>query len=387
MKNSKALALPLFIGLALILFSIWRRYAGLNFESIDMKEYIEIWYDFLSRKGFHDGLGTSFSNYTPPYLYLLAVATKTKSFLSWIVGIKLIGILFDVYGALITGLLVFKKYKKIEISFLAGSIYFALPTVWLNSSVWGQVDGIYTAFILTSLLFFLMDRPNLALIFFGLAFAFKLQAIFFLPFLLVLFLQGRIKWYNFLWIPITYLFMMLPAAAFGRPWSELTTIYVEQIKQSGIENIWTYNGQNIYAFFPSSLPRALSTYFTILAGILILVWVFFTYRRNKLHDPQQIIFIALVAVMLVPSVLPLMHERYFFLAETISLVLAFYVPSLWLLPFAMQASTYLAYVNFLYPNPVYDNTRLYAAAIINLTLFAYLLYYQFGHFQNLQADQ
>lgn len=386
LKVLKVFLFPLFIGIALIGLSVWARVEGLYFESQDIKGYVAPWYEFLAGKGIRNGLGSNFSNYTPPYLYFLALATRTKPFLDRIIAIKIIGMLFDIYAAIISGIIVFQKYKRVEIGFLAGSVYFALPTVWLNSTVWGQVDGIYSAFILTSLLFFLKDRPQIAMIFFGIAFSFKLQAIFFTPFLLVLFLKGRLKWHSFLIIPITYIFMMLPAAVLGRSWNEMAFIYPMQMRESGDQKIWSRNGQNIFAFLPSSFPTSLSNYFTILAGIIVLAWVYFTYRKCKTNDQSEMLLVSLVCVMIVPSVLPFMHERYFFLAEILSFVLAFYIPRLWLLPVALQAGTFLVYSNFLFPNEVYDETRLYGAVIINLMLLFYLLSYQFGYFRKLQAD-
>jgi len=63
--------------------------------------------------------------------------------------------------------------------------------VIINGAAWGQCDAIYTAFCLGSLYFILADRPAWACILFGLALSFKLQAVFFAPVLLLLFLRGK----------------------------------------------------------------------------------------------------------------------------------------------------------------------------------------------------
>jgi Gpi18-like mannosyltransferase len=63
--------------------------------------------------------------------------------------------------------------------------------VLFNSAAWGQCDGIYTCFIIMSLFYLLRERDILSMAMFGMAFAVKLQAVFFAPFVLVMLLQVR----------------------------------------------------------------------------------------------------------------------------------------------------------------------------------------------------
>ncbi len=51
-----------------------------------------------------------------------------------------------------------------------------------------------------------------------------------------------------------------------------------------------------------------------------------------------------------PFFMPGMHERYFFLADLLSLVLAFYLPKLWYVPVLVQTSSFLSYLPFMYGN-------------------------------------
>jgi hypothetical protein len=43
-----------------------------------------------------------------------------------------------------------------------------------------------------------------------------------------------------------------------------------------------------------------------------------------------------------------MHERYFFLADVLTVVLAFYRPRLWFVPLIVQAASLLSYLPFLF---------------------------------------
>ena len=56
-----------------------------------------------------------------------------------------------------------------------------------------------------------------------------------------------------------------------------------------------------------------------------------------------IVELALVSAIIVPFYLPKMHERYFYLADVLSLVLAFYLPSYFFVPLMMISISFFAY--------------------------------------------
>ena len=65
----------------------------------DMEAKILVWYSKLQRHGAFAGLGKDFYNYTPPYLYLLSLATFTSAFIAPLTSVKIIAMIFDVFGA------------------------------------------------------------------------------------------------------------------------------------------------------------------------------------------------------------------------------------------------------------------------------------------------
>ncbi len=148
------------------------------------------------------GFGTNFSNYTPPYLYLLWLATLTSTYVPNFVAIK-IDLHLRRYGQCV---LVYRiarlKYPSGCKPILAGLLFWILPTVMVNSSLWGQADAIYTFCLLACIYFLVTDRPLLSVFAFGVAFAFKAQAIFIFPLLAVFFLRRKIAWPYFLAIPL-----------------------------------------------------------------------------------------------------------------------------------------------------------------------------------------
>jgi Gpi18-like mannosyltransferase len=53
-------------------------------------------------------------------------------------------------------------------------------------------------------------------------------------------------------------------------------------------------------------------------------------------------------LLLAPFTLPHMHERYFFAADALALVYAFYFPRYYYLPLLVGGSSLISYTNFLY---------------------------------------
>jgi len=85
------------------------------------------------------------------------------------------------------------------------------------------------------------------------------------------------------------------------------------------------------------------------------------------------VLLALISVSLTPFVLPKMHDRYFYPADALSLIVAFYNPNLWFVPILFQLSSGLAYTVYLLGTSI---GLVKIGAIINTVLIAYLLAYQ-----------
>ena len=110
----------------------------------------------------------------------------------------------------------------------AGAALF-LPTVVMNSSAWAQCDSIYASLCLGSLHFLIKRRPWLACVMFGLAFAFKLQAVFVAPVLLGVLLINRMRVRALLAVPVAFFAALLPATLAGRSLVTQLLTYPSQI--------------------------------------------------------------------------------------------------------------------------------------------------------------
>src|SRR5688572_24692698 len=159
--------------LLLIAISIVIRICVLPIPNGDMTNFNLPWYQVLVNNGIAETLATSFTNYSPPYTYLLALATLSKDLIPPLIAIKLIAIFFDILGMYIVYRIIKIKHPNGSIPLFAAALYFSMPTVIINSSLWGQADSIYTCFLLLCLYFVLTERYALSMAAFGLAFSVK----------------------------------------------------------------------------------------------------------------------------------------------------------------------------------------------------------------------
>lgn len=359
--------LPLGIAVVLVTASLALRIAFRGVITSDLEFYVLRWYAKFQQFGIGAGLGKDFYNYSPPYVYLLALSTLTSRFVSAVTAIKLISTAFDVYAACVIFKIVRLRFQDGYAPHLAAALFFCAPTIVANAAVWGQADSTYTAFLLTSLYFLMLDKPQPAVLFFSIAFAFKPQAIFLAPFLLVLFLWKKIPWHSFLLIPAVYLLAVLPAVALGRTWLEVLSIYLSR-PESG--KALTHNAASLYVFIPREALDAVLGPGVWLGAILVLIWVIWSRLFMNRLDRPAILLLALVSVALTPLVLPNMHDRYFYPADAISIPLAFTLPELWFIPILFQLVSGLSYSVYLLGAPI---DRLQIAAVINLFTVAALM--------------
>lgn len=333
-----------------------------------MKEFLLPWYNtILQHGGFAALRDTSFSNYTPPYLYLLALATYFPAIPS-VIAIKIFSIIFD-------GLSLFAVYFLARCflgrrsSWLVALITCLLPTVWVDSAWWGQCDSIFTAFLLLTLLFILKQRPWLAVAFFTIAFTFKFQAIFMAPFLLLMFLTRKIPWKTLFIVPIVFLVMMLPIFIAGQPILNSLTIY---LRQTDSYQLLTKNAPSLFAFVSNNSSPQLGWIGFFMAGVGVVVYAWLGWKQRIELTQERVVELAMISVLVLPFLLPRMHERYFYPAAMFSILLICARPRLLVIPFALQLTTLLSYFPFLYGKEV---APLWLLAFINLGIIVVLIFY------------
>jgi Gpi18-like mannosyltransferase len=327
----------------IVLAAIAVRLVFFSYQSGDYTAYFAQWYDYIKQHGGFAALKTNFANYNEPYLYLLAGLTYLP--VPALTGIKAMSVVFDFLLAFFAYRIVNLRYPDRWWPILAGAIVLFLPTVVLNSSMWGQADAMYGAFGVGAVYFLLRRRPWLACLFFGLAFSFKLQIVFLFPLLLLLVLRRWVPWRALLVIPVVYVLLDVPALLLGASPGAVFSLYATQ---TGTYDQLTLNAPNIYQYFGATTSTVLRYGGIAVTGILLLALIVPVAVKRIPLTPLRIVLAATVSALLVPYFLPAMHERYFYLADVLTVVAAFYLPrKLWALPILEQFASVFSYLPFL----------------------------------------
>jgi Gpi18-like mannosyltransferase/GAF domain-containing protein len=331
------LILVTLIGIAVLM-----RVVGRNHVTSDLVVFAD-WYDQLRARGGVPGLREPIGNYNAPFLYLLVVAGYLPG--ATLLKLKAIFALFDALVVYFMFRIVALRYSGWRIPALAALVSAFLPTVVVNASMYGQCDSIWASFALGGLYWLLRGRYWWAAAFFATAVAFKPQAIFVLPVLLMLVLVGRVRWRVLVALPAVYLLLDLPAIAAGRDPGELLTVYARQMDEQGS---LARSAPSVFQFLPvtvgADVLRGLGYLFA--AAVVLGVCYVFVATRARL-DTARLVTAAAFFAIAVPFLLPSMHERYFYLADLLTVALAFYRPRLWPLPLTVQAASALSYLPFL----------------------------------------
>ena len=333
----------LVIGLAL---AVMVRYSLLDFKSDDFYASLKPWYNTIRSMGFA-AFATNFSTYNPPYLYLLYLILRIGPDTPPVIGVKIPGLIGDFVCAYFVYRLVKLKSPALFLPSVAAVAVLFAPTMVVNSALWGQADSLYAAGLLACLYYLMVERPVPGMLAYGIALAFKLQALFLVPFLFALFLRRDLKWKHALVVPLTLLAALIPAWIAGRPLGDLLNIYLYQSSQ--FEFI-TMNAPTIYTWLPQT-KQVFNLFYVpmIIAGVVAACFlVVLIYEGNTRIWRDLFIELALISLILVPFFLPKMHERYFFPADVLSIVLALYMPRFFYVPVVMNVVSFLAYEPFLF---------------------------------------
>lgn len=356
-------ALVVAAGIVLLVLAV--RLVLFPFQSMDYRAFVAQWYAFIDANGGFAALRFEFANYNMPYLYLLAILTYLP--VPVLAGVKVISVLGDLLLAFYAYKLVVLRYPNSGVPFLAAAVVSLLPTVVVNSAMWAQCDSIYAAFALGGVYYVVRSQPWLACVFFGIALAFKVQAVFLLPVLLVLVLLRKMPWAALLVVPGTVLLLDGPALLAGADPGYLLSIYTQQVEEY---TQLTLNAPNIYQFLSAGNSADLIRYAGVLfTGALVLVLVLLTVISRVSLTVSRVVLLSTVLVILVPFFLPAMHERYFYLADALSVVAAFYLPRrLWYLPILVQFASFLSYAPFLFGTRAVDLRFLALAMLVALVV-------------------
>ena len=321
-KETKIMSTENILFLAVItFFALLLRVLLFPFESGDYHQFLQGWYAALKNNGGFAAVGMNIGDYMPTYIYLLAAFTYLP--FSDLTAIKIISCIADIVLAAFVMKTVNLYYENKTYGIISYAVVLLLPSVILNSAVWGQCDSIFTAALVACVYYFIKNEEVKAVTAYSIAFVFKLQSVFLAPFLLLLLIKRRVKLRTLLSFPLVYLVTILPAAIMGRNFRELLTVYFSQAGQYKMISMFL---PNLYTWLPENTPEYISSAAVVLAGALVLTALFYLYKKQFTFTAEIYISLALFFALLVPFVLPHMHERYYYLADILSVIYVFYFP-------------------------------------------------------------
>ena len=314
-----------------------------------------------------------FSDYPPGYIYLLYVIGAIFSIfkIPYLSGaclllLKLPAILCDMAA----GILLYKTCKKIctnNQAVLFTAFYLFNPAVFINSSLWGQVDSVFTLTVILMCLFLTNKKMVPAYIAFGIGILLKPQTLVFAPVLLLGILDhvilNHFSWRNFfhnLFAGLCVIFcMILVCMPFG-----INLVIAQYTSTLASYPYVAVNAFNFWGFFGLNwIPQDQKLLFfsyehwgTIIIVLIVLFSVVLFIKTKKSANRYFITAAFLIISMFLFSVR--MHERYLFPAIILLLFAYIKRPSKSILVSYIGFSVLLfyntAYILFFYDTQNYN---------------------------------
>lgn len=341
--RSNRLWLDAFIVLAIYAF-LWPKVTR------DMSDTLVPWLDHILVHGQVGAFSIPFSNYSPPYLYLMALVSPLVAVMSKVSVIKFLSIVGTGLLALASAQLLRSAARGQRTEAVLRLLL--LPSVVLNAPCLGQADMFWSAACVMAVACAIDRKPVAMLAWFGLGVAFKAQAVFLAPFVLLCLVRQRtpVRYWG---LPVlVFTASMLPAALAGWPVADLGTIYIRQAEWNPG---FISTAANPWALVQLLAPVAGTHWLWVghvAAAAAALAYVAAFRRREA--NAVDLIALALLSASLMPFLLPKMHERFFFLADVLAFLLWFVRqdrPSM-LIFFLVQGASVLALIGMMLEMPL-----------------------------------
>ena len=139
----------------------------------------------------------------------------------------------------------------------------------------------------------------------------------------------------------------------------------------GSSSSLTLNAPSFYQWLPANAPQFWKWIGIALAGLFILLVAFLLLKSKKTLTLDITLKVTLVFALAIPFLLPDMHERYFYLADAVSIVYAFYFPRLCFIAVITQLCSLFSY------SPYFLHTQIIglpyvAGVVLCITLIAFV---------------
>lgn len=281
--------------------------------------------------------GQMFADYPPGYIYVLYLVGLVHKILSIPYDSPLSGVLLklpSIAADAVAGWLIYRMAYKSQGGKTAGlmaALYVFNPGIYLNSTLWGQIDSVFTLAIVLMVHFLMRQRVPTAAGLFAAALLIKPQAFLFAPIFLFVYanmiskrpLSEGLKSAGASLISGFAVFVLgiLPFVV-NKPPLWIVDHYRAMFASYPYASL---NAFNLFALAGGNGVQQAQTFFFMSAStwswlFMMLTVVFAAVLYFRTRDPGKHVFTALMLVLLVFNLKTGMHERYLYPAVILSLL-------------------------------------------------------------------
>ena len=268
--------------------------------------------------GFYDASGAFFSDYPPGYIYVLYVTGFINHIFrlgdaAFTLLVKLPAIICDIITFVLIYCFSVKENNKIAAYFAPLFVLFN-PAIINNSSNFGQIDSVFTLFILLAFIGYRDGKKIKATVFYAIALLIKPQALLFAPVILLCAADGgeRPDYKGLLKsLLVGFCLLILGILPFINELNLLEIVAGKYFGTMGSYNYYTINAANIYMFFGKNWEAVLGAgilNIILIFAIVALVYLFFLKSGGK----GRLVYCGFLMVFALFMFSTKMHERYLY---------------------------------------------------------------------------
>lgn len=294
------------------------------------------WSSHVAQNGISSFYDQSFADYPPGYVYIMYILGLFINIFNFSSGSPLTAMLLKAPSILCdvaAGYLIYKiartRFKE-STAMICFFLYVFNPAIYINSSVWGQVDSVLTFFVLYMLYYLTKEKYSYAIMAFALGALIKPQMAFFFPILLFACFRGAFltridNRYKFefnssrfftilLWafLGIGSILLLMCPLGFSKVINQyLNTVGSYNYASVNAYNLWEFLGQNwkeqTNTFL--GLPFYIYGYGAIVVAVILSGLIFF---MGKLKEDTKLYLSAAFLLITIFMFSVRMHERYMY---------------------------------------------------------------------------
>ena len=293
------------------------RWTGIRFEGVDFKVCLEPWYQQLKEGGTLAALAGYDGDYNLFYVTILYLLTLVPA--EPIISIKMVSILFDYVAAFAVMQVAMSAGEETGKGRFYGALACGLvlcnPVAVINSGYLAQSESIWAGLALLGFWYLSQEKPVRGMWMLGFALAMKLQAVFILPIVLILyFYKKTFSILHLLWIPIAIQVSCIPAIIGG---CGFDVAYRTYFRLMGEYPFMYYYYPNIWTFFKEAPYYLLGKAAIVLAFMALLMFAVLFVQSGRRHVMKDYLEYVAWTTMTCAMLLPCMHERYNYIAEIV----------------------------------------------------------------------